>query len=119
MKKFGIIAKQKKGRQFTKKDDQNRKDMHGVTLSEGGVTILNYLARLCPLSPNTVWRSDFTHIIYRGIHVYLATILDDYTKEIVGYAISYRHTKEFVLAAIQDALIKTGGVIPGFFHSDQ
>jgi putative transposase len=84
--------------------------MHGKIIggSLSGSRIMNYLARLSPIAPHIVWRSDFTHIIYKGIHLYLATILDDYTKEIVGYAMSYHHTKEFILSAIQDAITKTG-----------
>jgi putative transposase len=81
--------------------------------------IANYLKNLCPIAPHIVWRSDFTHIILRGTHLYLATILDDYTKEIVGYALSFVHTKEFVLMAIEDAIKRTGGILPHIFHSDQ
>lgn len=114
MKKFGIHAKVRKRRSFIKKDDQNTENMHGVNpesitgIPGSGTKILNYLTRLSPIAPNIVWRSDFTHVIYKGIHLYLATILDDYTKEIIGYALSYRHTKEFILVAIQDAITKTG-----------
>jgi transposase InsO family protein len=46
-------------------------------------------------------------------------VIDDYTKEIVGYALSFVHTKEFILTAIQDAITKTGGIVPDIFHSDQ
>ena len=121
MKKFGITAKQRKRKNFIKPKDQKQEDMHGKIIggSAFGSRIMNYLARLCPLAPNIVWRSDFTHIIYKGIHLYLATILDDYTKEIVGYAMSYHHTKEFVLSSIQDAITKNGWIIPEYFHSDQ
>ena len=119
MKKFGILAKVRKRRSFIKKEDRNTLDMHGIIPPGWDRKIINSLARLCPIAPNIVWRSDFTHIIYRGIHLYLATILDDYTKEIIGYGLSYRHTKEFVLSAIQDAITKTGWIIPEYFHSDQ
>jgi hypothetical protein len=44
--------------------------------------------------------------------LYLATILDDFTKEVVWYALSYHHTKEFILTAIQDAMKKTSWVTP-------
>jgi putative transposase len=45
-------------------------------------------------------------------------VLDEYTKRIVGYALSYHHTKEFVLEALKNALENTGK-IPHYFHSDQ
>jgi putative transposase len=59
---------------------------------------------ICPLAPNIVWRTDFTHIIFHGIHLYLATVIDDFTKEIVGYALAFHHTKEFVLEALRNAI---------------
>lgn len=67
----------KETKNFIKPKDQKQEDMHGKIIggSAFGSRIMNYLARLCPLAPNIVWRSDFTHIIYKGIHLYLATIL--------------------------------------------
>lgn len=34
-----------------------------------------------------VWNSDFTHIYYRGMELFLATVLDEYSKQIVGYTL--------------------------------
>jgi putative transposase len=117
MKKFGIFALVKKWRKFIKSGDQKQEDMHGKYI--GWIKIMNHLKSLCPIHPHIVWRSDFTHIIYKWVHLYLATILDDFTKEIVGYALSYSHAKELILSAIEDAIVKTGWIIPEYFHSDQ
>lgn len=68
--------------------------------------------------PNRVWRTDFTYLVWKGMSFYLATVLDGYSREIVGYAISFRHTKEFVLEAIKDA-IRKAGTAPEILHSDQ
>ena len=85
MKKFNILALVKKRKNFIKSADQNQEDMHGKEIETitGKSKIQNYLSKLCPRAPHTVWRSDFTHIIFQGIHLYLATVLDDYTKEVV------------------------------------
>lgn len=117
MMKFGITAVHKKRKKWIKFADHNTREMHGKEVE--GIPIKNYLTSLCPIHPHVVWRSDFTHIIYHGIHLYLATVIDDCTKEIVGYALSYRHTKEFVLTAIEDAMKKSWGIVPHYFHSDQ
>ena len=117
MKKFGISALMRKRRCFIKSGDQKKDDMHGKYI--GWIKIMNHLKSLCPIHPHVVWRSDFTHIIYGWVHLYLATILDDFTKEIVGYALSYSHAKELILSAIQDAITKTGWIVPEYFHSDQ
>jgi transposase InsO family protein len=106
MQKFHISAVVQKRKRFMKPGDQKQADLHGKYI--GGVKIVNHLKSLCPLHPHIVWRSDFTHIIHQGTHLYLATVLDDFTKEIVGYALSYSHSKELILTAVQDALQKTG-----------
>lgn len=111
MRLCGITAQWKKKKSFLKPNDQKQPDMH----QKG---ICNHLKHLCPIAPDIVWRTDFTHIIFFGVHLYLATILDEYTKKIVGYALSWNHTKEFVLEALKDA-VKKAWTTPHYIHSDQ
>lgn len=108
MKKFSIQAKVRIRKKFTKTGD--------IWLPD--TRIPNLTKSICPIRANVIWRTDFTHIIYHGIHLYLATVIDAYTREIIGYSISFVHTKEFALEAIQMALKDTGS-IPQIFHSDQ
>jgi putative transposase len=70
------------------------------------------------LKPEVVLVGDFTRIPYKGGVIYLATFMDLYTREIVGWNISTRHTTEFVMNALFDA-IKTLGIIPKIVHTDQ
>jgi transposase InsO family protein len=78
----------------------------------------NLTKDLTTTRPNQVWRTDFTHLNYRGILFYLATIIDDFTKEILGYVIGRNHSQEFVLEALKDAIRKTN-TISDMLHSDQ
>ena len=78
----------------------------------------NILARLSPIAPNVVWASDFTFISYKGEFVYLCTVIDVFTGEVLGFNISRRHNVAFVRLAIERALRKTG-TVPCWFHSDQ
>lgn len=78
----------------------------------------NILARLCPVAPNVVWASDFTFISFRGEFIYLCTVIDVFTGEVLGFNISRRHDSSFVKLAIERAFKKTGAV-PVWFHSDQ
>src|SRR3989338_4087846 len=50
--------------------------------------------------------------------IYLATIIDVYTREIIGWNISTIHDANLVLGAIQH-VIKRAGKVPVFLHSDQ
>ena len=47
----------------------------------------NLLLNNIPEYPNHIWASDFTHIKYQGKFIYLATIIDLYTRKIVGFSI--------------------------------
>ncbi len=76
------------------------------------------LSRFCPCVPNEVWISDFTFIRFQGRFIYLATVLDGFTGEVLGSDISLRHDASFVLTAIQRARQKEE-TLPGWFHSDQ
>lgn len=78
----------------------------------------NILGRLSPIAPNVVWASDFTFISYKGEFIYLCTVIDMFTGEVLGFNISRRHDASFVRLAIERALRKTG-TVPVWFHSDQ
>ncbi len=79
----------------------------------------NVLGKVSPIAPNVVWASDFTFISYGGYHIYLCTVIDVFTGEVLGFNISRRHDAAFVKLAIERAIRKSGGIIPHWFHSDQ
>lgn len=60
---------------------------------------------------------DFTYLWFEGRFYYLATIIDVYSREIVGVAISPHHNKELILEAFKDALKRRSP--PKYAHSDQ
>ena len=78
----------------------------------------NILGILSPIVPNMVWASDFTFISYKGEFVYLCTVIDIFTGEVLGFNISRCHDAAFVKLAIERA-IKKAGQLPAWFHSDQ
>lgn len=78
----------------------------------------NLIKNFCPIRPGVVWVADFTYISYRGRFIYLATVMDLYTREIIGWNILSVHTVTLIRGALNDALRRTGQ-IPIYFHSDQ
>lgn len=78
----------------------------------------NLIKNICPIQPHIIWSSDFTYIPFKDNFVYLACITDIFTRMIVGWSISVRHTSDFVLEAVQDAVNRTN-MIPQILHSDQ
>ena len=79
----------------------------------------NYIKSVCPIVPNLIWVSDFTYLRYKEQFVYLATVMDLYTREIVGWHLSERHTTSFVLKALLDGVRTRHLTTPKFIHSDQ
>lgn len=78
----------------------------------------NLIKAFCPIQPNIVWATDFTYIKYRNRFIYLATVIDIYTREILGWNISRYHNKHLVLGALRDATERTK-TKPMYAHSDQ
>jgi putative transposase len=68
---------------------------------------------------NQVWASDFTYIRLGHGFVYLAVILDLYSRKVIGWSLGRRMTSEFTLAALQVALETRGDVAGCIHHSDR
>lgn len=69
-------------------------------------------------APNQLWVADMTYIPTWAGFIYLAVVLDVWSRRVVGWAIGEQMTSELVLAALDMALQqrKPEGVI---HHSDQ
>lgn len=63
------------------------------------------------------WVQDFTHIYFKGMCVYVATIMELKTRRILGWSIGMHHDKDLVHQAVLDALSKYSP--PAILHSDQ
>ena len=77
----------------------------------------NLLVSLYPLYRNHVWVTDFTYIKWRGRFVYLATVIDLFTREVVGVSIRTNHSALLVSEALLNSLHSHGP--PAIIHSDQ
>ncbi len=77
----------------------------------------NLLVSLYPLYPHHVWVTDFTYIKWHGRFVYLATVIDLFTREVVGVSIKTNHSALLVSEALLNALHSHGP--PAIIHSDQ
>jgi len=75
----------------------------------------NLLAKLAVTGINQVWGADITYIrILRGF-VYLAALLERYSRKVIGWAISMRIDAELCVAALKSALA-TRKPPPGCIH---
>lgn len=77
----------------------------------------NLIKGSCPIKPKVVYVGDFTRLSWNAKIIYLATFMDLYTREIVGWTVSTKHTKEFVMEAFLEAVVNSGK--PQIVHTDQ
>lgn len=103
MKLFGI----KPYRRMTPKVYQKPKDS----------VFPNLLLTETPLGPGDIYASDFTYLKYQGKWLYVATVLDVFTREIVGVSILNTHATQLVMNALSSAILHRPP--PRIIHSDQ
>ncbi len=60
-------------------------------------------------APNTAWVTDITYLATLEGWLYLAVILDLFSRRVVGYAMSERIDRELVLEALREALVLRPG----------
>ena len=70
-------------------------------------------------APNKVWVSDFTYLWTLQGWMYLAVVLDLYSRRIVGWSMSNRMTKELVIEALEMAIRQRKPAAGLIVHSDR
>lgn len=70
-------------------------------------------------APNRRWVADFTHVWTREGWLYVATILDLFSRRIVGWSMKANMTAELVIDALQMAIWRRGIPKKLLHHSDQ
>lgn len=94
---YGLKPKLRRGFRLIKLDDLGRPETR----------IENIFKVICPIQPIVVWAGDFTYIWFVDRFWYVATIIDVYTREIVGWHIGNHHTTALIMDAFQDATRRT------------
>lgn len=94
MHKYGLKPYKRKAR-WRKRRDEKKKP----------APYQNQIKGTCPILPNHTWVGDFTYLPFKGKFLYLATFMDVFTREIVGWQISQRHDKTLVMQAFLDGLV--------------
>jgi transposase InsO family protein len=108
MKIHGIVGKAKK------KFKATTNSKHALPVAEN-LLKQNFAAE----KPNTVWVSDITYVWTSEGWLYLAVILDLYSRQVVGWAMSDRLTSGFVVKALYQAIGRRHPSSGCILHSDR
>ena len=80
--------------------------------------IYPYLLRHLTIDrPNQVWATDITYIPMRRGFVYLAAVIDWFSRRVLSWRVSNTLTTDFCLDAVREAITKHG--TPEIFNTDQ
>jgi putative transposase len=89
-----------------------------TTKPEPGHKIYPYLLRgLAITRPNQVWAMDITYIPMARGFVYLAVVLDWFSRRVLSWRVSITMEASFCVAALEEALARHGK--PEIFNTDQ
>jgi len=91
-----------------------------TTDSRHSCRIFPNLAKRCvPTAPNQLWVADITYIRLAEEFIYLAVILDVYSRKVIGWALERTLEAKLSLGALRMALAKRGAPAGLIHHSDR
>ena len=110
MQQHGIKARGK--RKFIATTDSN----HGLPVAEN---LLN--REFQPSAPNAVWTSDITYVATDEGWLYLAVVIDLFSRQVVGWSMQPHMRRELVMDALRMAWFRRqpGEAARVIFHSDR
>lgn len=104
MKLFGMQPYRRRGRRWRKPREEGR-------------TIVPNLLLTVPSHPHHIWATDFTEILWRGKKLYLATMMDLFTRTITGFSLLTNHSVHLVIQCLFSGIHKHPS--PEILHSDR
>lgn len=106
MNKFGIRPRRRKKKPWKKPNTEPQGEFTNYLREE---KIINKRSQ--------VWVTDFTYFWFHTRYIYLATVMDRYTREVLGACVLSNHKISLVLNAFKSALEKNPA--PEIIHQDQ
>jgi putative transposase len=89
-----------------------------TTKPEPGHKVYPYLLRGLPITrPNQVWAMDITYVPMAKGFVYLAVVLDWFSRRVLSWRVSITMEASFCIETLQEALARHGK--PEIFNTDQ
>jgi transposase InsO family protein len=105
MKLFGIKPYRRRGKKW-------RNIKKNPLIAYPNLLLLEF-----PKCLNQIWVSDFTYLSFKGKWIYLATIMDLFSREIVGFSVLTNHSAQLTINALLSAIHKHP--VSEILHSDQ
>jgi transposase InsO family protein len=95
MKKFGIKPYRRRGKKWK-----------NITKPRNRIKYPNLLLEQSPAYPHHIWATDFTYIWFQEKWLYVCTMMDLFTRKIVGFSVLNNHSVQLVINAFFSAINK-------------
>lgn len=119
LRRQGVIVNHKVVQRLMKQSGLSKKAQKkfiATTNSQHGYDVYpNRYQNQRAFAPNQIWLADITYIQLRDYSIFLAAILDAYSRRVIGWALSRSLHASVVVAALQQAL-KHRTPLPGCIH---
>jgi putative transposase len=116
----GVVVNSKKLRRLMREHPKQRRRYVVTTDSEHDSPIFKNLTKGLALErPNQLWVADLTYVAIPSGFVYLAAILDAWSRKVVGYAISRSMDARIAVAALKSAIRSRQPPKGCIHHSDR
>jgi len=123
LRQQGLVVNHKKIRRLMREHDlrpQIRRRFVATTDSDHDGPIFPNLAKdIAPDGPNQLWVSDITYVAIPGRFVYVAVILDAWSRLVVGYALGRSIDARLTVAALKVAVDRRRPPPGCIHHSDR
>jgi putative transposase len=123
LRQQGVVVNNKKLRRLMREHSlqpKRRRRYVVTTDSDHAGPVFPDLARnVVPERPNQLWVADLTYVAIPGGFVYLAAILDGWSRKVVGYAISRSMDARIAVAALKAAIRGRNPAKGCIHHSDR
>jgi putative transposase len=119
----GVVVNGKKLRRLMREHDlqpkQRRRYVVTTDSDHAGLIYPDLAKGVVPNRPNQIWVADLTYVAIPGGFVYLAAILDAWSRKVVGYAISRSMDARIAVAALKAAIRNRQPPKGCIHHSDR
>lgn len=101
--------------------ESGRRRVRTTIVDKGATAATDHVRReFNPPAPNVLWCGDITYLHTGEGWLYLATVIDLYSRRVIGWAAAGHMRTELVADALKMAVATRGGHVPGvLFHSDR
>jgi len=123
LRQQGVVVNGKKLRRLMREHDlqPKRRRRYVITTNSdhAGLIFPDLANGVIAERPNQIWVADLTYVAIPGGFVYLAAILDAWSRKVVGYAISRSMDARIAVAALKAAIRNRAPAKGCIHHSDR